>query len=176
MTVYLALLLAGVILGLLLTPLVSIASTKLGLVDAPGGRKVHLASVPRLGGLAVAAAAALALPGVAMVAPSMTGPLAGTLAPIAPILVGSALVFAIGLIDDVRPLPPWPKLTVQFAAAILVMRSGLLIERITLGGETLQLGFWAWPVTLVWIVGLTNAFNLIDGVDGLAAGISVIAG
>ena len=120
----------------------------------------------------MAAAAACALVAVAIVAPSMTGPLAGTLAPIAPILGGGALVFAVGLLDDLRPLPPWPKLAVQIAAAVLVMRSGLLIARITLGGETFQLGVWAWPVTLVWIVGLTNAFNLIDGVDGLAAGVS----
>jgi UDP-GlcNAc:undecaprenyl-phosphate/decaprenyl-phosphate GlcNAc-1-phosphate transferase len=176
MTVYLALLLTGVILSLLLTPLVSRVSMAFGLVDAPGGRKVHLASVPRLGGLAIAAAAWLTLVGVILLAPSMTGPLARTLAPIEPILIGGALVFAVGLADDLRPLPPWPKLAVQIAAAVLVMQSGLLIERITLGGDTVQLRGWAWPVTLVWIVGLTNAFNLIDGVDGLAAGVSVIAG
>ena len=56
------------------------------------------------------------------------------------------------------------------------MASGLLIERLTIGGQTWQLGVLSWPVTLAWIVGLTNAFNLIDGIDGLAAGIAVIAG
>jgi UDP-GlcNAc:undecaprenyl-phosphate/decaprenyl-phosphate GlcNAc-1-phosphate transferase len=61
-------------------------------------------------------------------------------------------------------------------AAVVVMQSGLLVERITIAGQTWQLGFWSWPFTLVWIVGVTNAFNLIDGVDGLAAGVGVIAG
>jgi UDP-GlcNAc:undecaprenyl-phosphate GlcNAc-1-phosphate transferase len=65
---------------------------------------------------------------------------------------------------------------VQIAAALVVMQAGLLIERVTVAGQTWQLGIWSWPITLIWIVGVTNAFNLIDGVDGLAAGISVIAG
>jgi UDP-GlcNAc:undecaprenyl-phosphate GlcNAc-1-phosphate transferase len=99
-----------------------------------------------------------------------------TRAPLAPILAGTGLVFAIGLIDDLRGLPVWPRLTVQVLAAGLVMASGLLIERITISGETWPLGLLAWPVTLLWIVGLTNAFNFIDGIDGLAAGIAVIVG
>ena len=69
-----------------------------------------------------------------------------------------------------------PKLLVEFAAAAVVMSSGLLIERITLLGRTWPLGWLAWPVTAAWLVGLTNAFNLIDGVDGLAAGIAALAG
>jgi UDP-GlcNAc:undecaprenyl-phosphate GlcNAc-1-phosphate transferase len=125
-----------------------------------------LESVPRLGGLAVVCAAALALVVVAR----------GQVAPLLPIIIGGVMVFAIGLLDDLRPLPPWPKVLVQVAAAAVVMQSGLLIERITIAGQTWQLGFWSWPVTLMWIVGLTNAFNLIDGIDGLAAGVAVIAG
>jgi UDP-GlcNAc:undecaprenyl-phosphate GlcNAc-1-phosphate transferase len=61
-------------------------------------------------------------------------------------------------------------------AAAIVVGSGLLIERLSAGPLTLQLGLLAYPVTLAWIIGLTNAFNLIDGVDGLAAGIAIIAG
>ena len=63
-----------------------------------------------------------------------------------------------------------------YGAAVVVMASGSLIERLTIAGQTWQLGMLSWPVTLAWIVGLTNAFNLIDGIDGLAAGIAVIAG
>ena len=69
-----------------------------------------------------------------------------------------------------------PKLLIEFAAAAVMMSSGLLIERITLLGWTWPLGWVAWPVTAAWLVGMTNAFNLIDGVDGLAAGITAIAG
>jgi UDP-GlcNAc:undecaprenyl-phosphate GlcNAc-1-phosphate transferase len=175
MTLYLTLVVAGTALGLVLTPLVSWASSALGLVDAPGGRKVHLVSVPRIGGLAIVLAASIALVTVsALIGPLGLGGL--PLSSLRPILIGGAMVFTVGLVDDLTGLPPWPKLIVQIAAAFVVMQSGLLIERITIAGQTWQLGFWSWPVTLAWVVGLTNAFNLIDGIDGLAAGVTVIAG
>lgn len=175
MTVYLALLLAGALLGLALTPLVSSAAMTLGLVDAPGGRKVHPLSVPRLGGLAVgmAASGALVLILTAVRAFGLETP---SFRPLAPILAGALLVFSIGLADDIRALSPWTKLLVQSIAAVIVMASDLRIERLTVGGVTQPLGWLSWPVTFAWIVGLTNAFNLIDGLDGLAAGIAVIAG
>ncbi|HUE89953.1 MAG TPA: MraY family glycosyltransferase [Vicinamibacterales bacterium] len=175
MTVYLALLMAGAILGLLLTPLVTSASTALGLVDAPGGRKVHSTAVPRVGGLAIVVAASTALLLVVRLMPAVgiAGP---DFRPLAPVILGAALVFFIGLLDDFATLPAWPKLAVQTAAAAIVMASGLLIERLTIGGSTWQLGILSYPITLVWIIGLTNAFNLLDGMDGLAAGIAVIAG
>jgi UDP-GlcNAc:undecaprenyl-phosphate GlcNAc-1-phosphate transferase len=176
MSVYLVLVVTGLVFGLVLTPVVTSASMAFGLLDAPGGRKVHSISVPRLGGLAINLAAICALAAVLFGASSWTSGGVASLAPIVPILAGAALVFAIGLIDDLRPLPAWPKLLIQILAAAIVMSSGLLIERVTIGGQTLQLGLMAWPVTLAWIVGLTNAFNLIDGVDGLAVGVSIIAG
>ena len=64
----------------------------------------------------------------------------------------------------------------QVLAAAIAMTAGLLIERITIGGETWQLGAIGWVITAAWIVGLTNAFNLIDGIDGLSAGVGAIAG
>ena len=175
MNVYLALLLAGTVLGLVFTPLVTTASMALGLVDAPGGRKVHSISVPRIGGLAVSLAAACALAGAVLLLRWLDAE-SPSLGPITGILIGTGLVFSIGLIDDVRPLPVWPRLLAQTLAALVVMSSGLLIERLTIGGVTWHLGPLSWVLTLVWIVGLTNAFNLIDGIDGLAAGIAVIAG
>lgn len=175
MTVYLALLMAGALLGLVLTPVVTSASTALGLVDPPGGRKVHSTAVPRVGGLAIVAAAAVALLFVVSGLPlvGMTPP---DFRPLMPVAIGTALVFFVGLLDDFTTLPAWPKLAVQTAAALVVMASGLLIERLTFGGLTWQLGILSYPVTLAWIIGLTNAFNLIDGIDGLAAGVAVIAG
>ena len=93
-----------------------------------------------------------------------------------PYLAAVGLIFVAGLIDDVRGLGPTPKLAFEFAAAAVIMSSGLLIERVTVMGWTWELGWVAWPVTAAWLVGLTNAFNLIDGVDGLAAGVAVLAG
>ena len=175
MTTYLALLVAGPLFGLLLTPAVSSASTAFGLLDAPGGRKAHLIAVPRIGGVAIVAAAMMALGAVIWMLP-LVGSAAPPLHNVGPIAAGTVLVFAVGLVDDVASLRAWPKLAVQATAAVVVIASGLLIERVTIGDWTLQLGWVAYPVTLCWIIGLTNAFNFIDGIDGLAAGIAVIAG
>ena len=173
-TVYLLLAFSSAGLALLLTPLVGRGSRLLGLVDAPGGRKVHAHSVPRLGGLAVVLAAGLAIVLVPLLRPGSIEPLPWPA--MRPFLIAGGLIFVAGLIDDVRGLGPVPKLLFEFTAAAVMMSSGLLIERITLLGCTWTLGWMAWPVTAAWLVGVTNAFNLIDGVDGLAAGVTVIAG
>lgn len=172
MTVYLWLGIISAVLALMLTPLIGRVSIKLGLVDAPGGRKVHARPVPRLGGVAVvlAAVAALALAaGLGFVAPDLWPAMR-------PFAIAGGIIFVVGLVDDIWDLDPLPKLLAEFGAAAVMMSSGLLIERVTLLGTTWPLGWVAWPVTAAWLVGVTNAFNLIDGVDGLAAGIVALAG
>src|SRR5262245_38941592 len=140
-----------------MTPVIGRVATELGLVDAPGGRKVHVQSVPRLGGLAVVLAASLALWLVMRFSP---GPLDLSAWPtIRPFFVAAGIIFLVGLADDVRGLGAGPKLLFELAAAAVIMSSGLLIERITVLGWTLPLGWAAWPVTAAWLVGLTNAFN-----------------
>ena len=171
---YLLIGLSSAVLALLLTPVIGRGSTRLGLVDAPGGRKVHVRSVPRLGGLAVVLAAILAVSAVAMLQPSAVD--AATWSAMRPFFIAGGLIFTIGLVDDVRGVGAGLKLLVEFAAAAILMSSGLLIERVTILGSTVPLGWLAWPVTAAWLVGMTNAFNLIDGVDGLAAGVTAIAG
>ena len=93
-----------------------------------------------------------------------------------PFVVGGLLIFLVGLVDDVRGVGPAPKLLVELLAAAIMMASGLLIERVTILGHTWMLGWLAYPVTAAWLVGVTNAFNLIDGIDGLAPGIAALAG
>jgi UDP-GlcNAc:undecaprenyl-phosphate GlcNAc-1-phosphate transferase len=172
--VFLLLALGSAALALVMTPVIGRVATRLGLVDAPGGRKVHAHSVPRLGGLAVVLAASLALWLVMRFGPVPVDSSAWTT--MRPFFIAGGMIFLVGLADDVRELGVVPKLLIEFAAAGIMMQSGLLIERITVLGWTLPLGWAAWPVTMTWLVGLTNAFNLIDGVDGLAAGITAIAG
>lgn len=174
MTVYLLLALCGAALALVMTPLVSRGAIWLGLVDAPGGRKVHAQSVPRLGGVAVVAATILAMILVRWLGPRDLNP--AIWPSLQPFAAAGALIFGIGLLDDVRGVGPVPKLAVQAVAATVVMMSGLLIQRVTLLGVSWELGWLAWLITAGWIVGLTNAFNLIDGIDGLATGIAVLAG
>jgi UDP-GlcNAc:undecaprenyl-phosphate GlcNAc-1-phosphate transferase len=172
--VYLLIGLSSAAVALLLTPVIGRVSMRLGLVDAPGGRKVHMRSVPRLGGVAVVLAAAAALAAVAMLRPTLIDP--AIWPAMRPFLIAGGLIFAIGLVDDVRGVGAGVKLLIELAAAAILMSSGLLIERVTILGSTLPLGWLTWPVTVAWLVGMTNAFNLIDGVDGLAAGITAIAG
>jgi UDP-GlcNAc:undecaprenyl-phosphate GlcNAc-1-phosphate transferase len=172
--VYLLLAFGSAGLALLLTPLVGRGATLLGLVDAPSGRKVHAHPIPRLGGLAVVLAATIALVVLPLLRPGSIEPLHWRA--MQPFLLAGALIFAAGLIDDVRGLGAVPKLLIEFTAAAVMLSSGLLIERVTLLGFTWTLGWLAWPVTAAWLVGVTNAFNLIDGVDGLAAGVTALAG
>ncbi len=171
---YLLLGFSSAALALFLTPLIGRGSTVLGLVDAPGGRKVHAQPVPRLGGVAVVASTALALAIVPAFLPQSRN--LDTWAAMQPFIVGGLLIFLIGLVDDVRGLGPAPKLLVEVLAAAIMMAAGLLIERVTVLGQTWMLGWLAYPVTAAWLVGVTNAFNLIDGVDGLAPGIAALAG
>lgn len=170
---YLLLGLSSAALALLLTPVVGRISASLGLVDAPGGRKVHTQSVPRLGGVAVVAAAAIALALAAAVTPAAPSGIVMTLRPFA---LGGSLIFLAGVVDDVRGLGAGSKLAIEFVAAGVAMAFGLLIERVTILDTTWTLQWLAYPITAAWIVGVTNAFNLIDGVDGLAPGIAALAG
>ncbi len=159
----------------LLTPVVCRWAVRVGAVDVPGGRKIHPAAIPRLGGVALVASIALAMLFATNLAwldllPPL--PLEAWL----PVGVGGGLVFLFGLWDDLRPLPAWFKFVVQGAAATIAISLGVHIDQVSaLGGAPLPLGWLSVPLTILWVVGLTNAFNLIDGLDGLAAGLGLIA-
>jgi len=93
-----------------------------------------------------------------------------------PIFAGAMVVFIGGVFDDIRPLPAWAKFLFQAAGAATAIWLGVHIEQMSLfGGEDLHLGALALPLTFLWIVGITNAFNLADGLDGLAVGLGGIA-
>jgi UDP-GlcNAc:undecaprenyl-phosphate GlcNAc-1-phosphate transferase len=165
---YALLLGAAIVLALLLTPGVRAMGRRWGIVDVPGQRKIHTESVPRVGGVGVTLAALLALAGaVAAGAADVEG--------WRPVLLGGLIVFGVGLWDDLRPVRPVIKLLFQVAGAAVPVVLGVRIDHVTIFGTTLGLGLLAVPLTLLWIVGLTNAFNLMDGLDGLATGLAIIA-
>ena len=169
--IHLLLLGAAALLALALTPGVRALARRLDLVDAPGGRKIHTVSLPRVGGVAVVLALVLVLAASAATGHASAADVQAWL----PVLFGGALVFGIGFWDDVRPRPAWVKLVVQLAGAGVAVALGVRIEHVTVFGSTLGLGFLAMPLTILWIVGLTNAFNVMDGLDGLATGLAIIA-
>ena len=163
--IYLALVVAFVA-SILLTPLVKRLAYRLGAVDKPNYRKVHDHVMPRLGGLAIFVAFLI---GVVILRPMDESMIA--------ILIGSFVIIVTGVLDDMYEISPKAKLLGQtLAAAIVIFFGDIQIEFINLpfGGE-LNFGYLSIPLTLIWIIGITNAINLIDGLDGLAAGVSTIA-
>lgn len=161
----------AVLLALVLTPAVRALARRWNVVDPPGGRKIHTTSVPRVGGVAITLAMVLALAGAAAVGHVTAADVHAWL----PVLLGGVPVFAAGLWDDVRPLPARVKLAAQLAGAGIAVVLGVRIDHVTFFGATIGLGLLALPLTIAWIVGLTNAFNLMDGLDGLATGLAIIA-
>jgi UDP-GlcNAc:undecaprenyl-phosphate GlcNAc-1-phosphate transferase len=132
--------------------------------------------IPRIGGVAVFIAAPIAIVFTTLAAARVFGgalrlpELAGSL------IVGSAILFTIGLLDDLRGVRPLVKLLAQTAAALIIYGAGLSIENLSLfPGHAIHLGVFALPVTILWLVGISNAFNLVDGLDGLAGGVAIIA-
>lgn len=162
-----------------LTPLVRVLSLRYGLVDEPGGRKVHTQAISRLGGIAlfIGFSAAIAVEWIGEAHLGWGGGLVTGGAPVLGVLAGLALVFAIGVLDDVVTLSPGPKFLGQVVAAVIVIASGLRIDFVgnPFGGGLIALGLLGIPITLIYIVGFTNVINLIDGLDGLAAGVTAIA-
>jgi UDP-GlcNAc:undecaprenyl-phosphate GlcNAc-1-phosphate transferase len=174
-TAALLLLALSAVLALMLTPLVRTFARARGWLDQPDGRrKTHRAPVPRLGGVAVFGA--FVGSGLVLAAGGLPGG-DEALQAYVPLVLASAAVLLVGVWDDVRGVSPWAKLVVQTAAALYLFLHGYQVDRISnpFGGETVSLGHWALPLTLLWFVGMSNAFNLIDGLDGLAAGIGLFS-
>ena len=131
--------------------------------------------VPRMGGIAVVLATTAAL-AVAELAPGRMSVSAGAPAHfLVGLMAAGWLLFAAGLLDDLYDLRPVAKLLAQCAAAVVAYGFGFRVEELSFAGTAVELGVLSLPFTLLWIVGITNAFNLIDGLDGLATGIGLVA-
>lgn len=169
--------LTAVWLALLLTPATVALARQLGAVDEPDQRRVHSGRIPRLGGLAVFAAFVGALVLGLIADRLLVDVFWGNKWPWGWLLGGALVVVACGAADDVWTLGPVPKLCFQLLAGFMVLAAGRGIELVTnpLTGSSVALGILAIPVTLLWVVGITNGFNLIDGLDGLAVGVALIA-
>jgi len=156
---YLPIIVISGLLAFLATPLTRILARRLGMLDQPGLRKSHRSPVPLLGGLALYLALAIAF----FVFGNRDWRAEG-----AGILGGATLLFLTGFWDDRYGMPVWVKLSAQVLAAFSVMLSGIQVHLFNL--------WWLdGALTLVWIVGITNALNLMDNMDGLAAGITLVA-
>lgn len=153
-------------IALVATPLVKELALRIGAVDVPNERKVHRGVMPRLGGLAIYLSFVV---GFLLFVPK-TAIAWG-------IFLGGSIIALVGALDDRFQLSPKAKLLGQLVAALVVVAFGLRVTFINLPfDEGFSIGWLlSIPVTMVWIVAVTNAVNLIDGLDGLAAGVSAIA-
>jgi len=164
---WLYVLLVSYLVAVGLTPLIRELAVRVGAVDQPSPRKIHQTATPLLGGVAVYLAFLIAL--LANVA-GMVDPLIvaeGMLG----VLIGGTALFLVGIWDDIREVPASTKLLVQIVAAGIVIWSGKLLTFFPhgLAGDTLNVF-----LTVLWIVGITNAFNFSYGMDGLATGLAII--
>lgn len=151
------------------TPIVKILAFKVGAVDVPkDNRRMHKTPTARLGGIAIFYGFIISILCFAEIDTALRG-----------ILIGSIIIVILGVFDDIYNLNSMFKFIVQIIAALIVVMHGVRIDYFSSFGfgdnPYIALGIWSVPITVLWIVGVTNAVNLIDGLDGLAAGVSTIS-
>jgi UDP-GlcNAc:undecaprenyl-phosphate GlcNAc-1-phosphate transferase len=176
MTVWIVALVVSFALSTALTPLVLRFALRRQLLDQPGGRKIHVRAVPRLGGIAVAIAVATPLLTVAFFDPTTSRALAALPQQAWGFGLGAIAIVLLGIYDDLKGAGARLKFVVQALVAVGMWGAGFRIEAIggSLGLEV-PLAQLSLPITVLWVVGVVNAVNLIDGLDGLASGLSLIA-
>ena len=157
--------LASLIISYFTVPALRKFSFQVGALDQPGKRKINKKPIPNLGGIGIFLGFSITVLVLLPLDSISSG-----------ILMGGAIILLLGIIDDFFELSPGVKLLGQIVAAAILIVYGIQIEFITnpLGGM-FYLGNWGIPLTILWVVALTNTLNLIDGLDGLAGGITVIA-
>lgn len=160
----------SLLVAYVMTPPVKRFAEKVGAIDVPkDNRRVHDHPIPRMGGLAIFIGFVLSLIFFVPMSTKVLG-----------LLVGSVIIAVMGGVDDIVSLNPWVKLAGQIVAALVAIRCELVFDVISnpniFAEETyIEIGWLSIPLTMLWIVGCTNAVNLIDGLDGLAVGVSAIS-
>ncbi|MBQ8914979.1 MAG: undecaprenyl/decaprenyl-phosphate alpha-N-acetylglucosaminyl 1-phosphate transferase, partial [Clostridia bacterium] len=146
------------------TPPVRLLAFRIGAIDIPtDARRMHKKPTPRIGGLAIFAGFLVA-----------TLVFCEASSQLYAIWIGGGILVILGILDDIFRLSALLKLVVQLCVAGIAVSFGILIDHITLFGTHIEFGAFAIPITMLWIVGLSNAINLIDGLDGLSCGVSAI--
>lgn len=158
------------LVALILTPVVRNLAFKMGAVDVPkDARRMHDHPIPRMGGLAIFFGFLLST----LIFVPLDGNWRG-------MLLGAVIIVILGIFDDIYDLPAKFKLVVQIVAALIAVFSGNIITYVSnpnifSANPWWELGWLGYPITVLWIVALTNAVNLIDGLDGLACGVTTIS-
>ncbi len=165
---YIAAFASAFAISMVATPFAKKVSEKLGAIDYPKARGMHTKPMPRLGGIAIVLGFMITV----LVLYRFVNDI--NIKHFCGFIAGAIVIVGVGIVDDSRQLPARVKLVFQIIAALLVIGSGIRIN-VVLWPVTTYLQKLSAPITLIWIIGITNAVNLIDGLDGLAAGVSSIA-
>ena len=156
-----------------LTPVARAIALRVGAIDQPSPRKVHRVPTPRLGGLAVIVTTAIVLTAVAALTPRLRVLREDLLLPVA---IGVLPILLSSLIDDIRGMRALPRLILHFAGAATTVALGVRLgESVHLFSHEIHIGWAAIPISIIWLAGITNAFNIVDGLDGLSAGLALIS-
>lgn len=142
-----------------------------GLLDQPGQHKRHKQPTPNLGGVALFVVVWLTVAICFFIYANMFTEMSSELPYI---FMGSLLILLVGVSDDIKPISAWGKLVAQIAAGLILYLGGLRVELLSTPLGSVDIGLFSIVITVGWVVGLTNAINLIDGLDGLAAGVSLV--
>lgn len=179
---YLMLFLLALVVSFLLTPFAKRIAVRVGAIDKPDSRKVHNAPIPRLGGIAIIAGFIISIViGITTLSFKPTGPdgLFADSTQFMGFCLGLAAIIITGILDDIYCLSPKVKILVQSAAAFCISISGTRIQVVSnpfsVNGVSILPDWFSYVLTIMWLIGITNAINLIDGLDGLAAGITTIS-
>jgi UDP-GlcNAc:undecaprenyl-phosphate GlcNAc-1-phosphate transferase len=178
MKTYLFVYLVSALVAVVITPIVIRLSRRLSIVDVPGPRHSHTKPISHIGGVAIFISMMSSVVGVMFLSNVIGDAFRDILPKLIVLLCTAGFIFFIGLIDDIKTkgLRVRIKFLAQIVAAITICAIGIRIESvIVVDWLTLDFGWFSWPLTIFWIVGITNAVNLNDGLDGLAAGISAVA-
>jgi UDP-GlcNAc:undecaprenyl-phosphate GlcNAc-1-phosphate transferase len=167
---------AALLFSLILMPLIMSLSHRMKWYDIPDKRKIHTGLIPRLGGVGMYISVVVVSILSSALYLLLTGKRGFFQTRYLSILAGFTLVHCVGLFDDFRSLRALPKLSIQIMAGAIIAIGGFTISSISLPYiGTISLGILAYPITILWLVGISNALNLVDGMDGLAGGISAFA-
>ncbi len=170
---YLSLFVLSALTSWILTPLVRKLAFRVGAIDFPNERKVHKDPMPRLGGLAIFIGMCLPWIGLYIIENFITITFQNYEKLWLKLIASSISILLLGAYDDIKGANATQKFTVQFAVAFFLYSSGLQITQLSNPfGEPIPLEWLSMPVTVLWLVGITNAINLLDGIDGLATGVT----
>ena len=173
MTTYLTSFIVSFLFVCIITPVLIKLGIKFGFVDQVNQRKIHRGAIPRIGGIGISLGTLL--PIFLLFTFFKTGIRIETQNNIYLFFVGGLGISLVGLFDDIRGINAKIKLLFQIAIAVMATMHGALIQSIPTPFGKIELGFFSYVLTVFWIIGIINAFNLIDGMDGLSSGITLFS-